>query len=397
MITQDSRFSAVLTTVGERKQAAAIAANLPWVWTHMGVGDAHGADPLPDPGQKALINERYRAALNQVAVTVTRSQVVYAELIIPATAGGWWIRETGLYDSDGDLIAVANCPASYKPVISQGAGKTQVVRMNLAVAGDAQVTLMIDDTPVIATHQYVSQAIMRATDAVREQIAGPEGVTPGNFRQVEVDRRGLVVGGSNPTTLGGYRISDAYTKEQTYSRNEVNKRVDIKPFRDSITHVGFAENNPARPYFRRESDNRVYTLQPHLGFAPVQQGGGTGHVEAKIHIGWNADANVLSCNVNTTHIGAIWTDHIATRKAIVAQAEAMAGEVGSYAMLILGGGYPGIIAVNTLTAGAGSYYGNAAGVPYSNQTAAGTWRVMGCVLNADGSATDSTTLCLRVY
>ncbi len=124
-----------------------------------------------------------------MVITATRVRVIRAELVIPAAVGGWWIRELALYDSDGDLIAVANCPASYKPIISEGTGKTQVVRMNLAIAGDANVTLMIDDTPVLATHEHVTQAIETATAALMEQIAEPEGVEPGSYRQVDVDRR----------------------------------------------------------------------------------------------------------------------------------------------------------------------------------------------------------------
>lgn len=117
MTDQNSQFFAILTKVGEAKQANANALGLPWRITHMGVGDANGTDSPPDRLQTSLINERRRAPLNRLDIDPTDSSVIVAEQVIPADIGGWWIREIGLYDEDGDLIAIANCPPSYKPLL----------------------------------------------------------------------------------------------------------------------------------------------------------------------------------------------------------------------------------------------------------------------------------------
>ena len=159
MIDQNSQFMAILTAIGEAKQANADALGIPWTFAQMGVGDANGTDPIPDRAQTRLINEQRRAPLNQVRIDPRNTNVIIAEQVIPENVGGWWIREIGLYDLDGDLVAVANCAPSFKPLLAQGSGKTQVVRMNFIVTSAANVTLKIDPSVVLATRQYVDEAI----------------------------------------------------------------------------------------------------------------------------------------------------------------------------------------------------------------------------------------------
>ncbi|OKK46387.1 hypothetical protein BS643_12645 [Pseudomonas protegens] len=168
MIDPNSQFFAILTAAGEAKQANADALGIPWKLTEMGVGDANGTDPIPDRAQTRLINERRRRPLNKLSVDPANPNIIVAEQIIPADEGGWWIREIGLYDADGALVAVANCAPSYKPLMSQGSGRTQVVRMNFIVSSAASVVLKIDPAVVLATRQYVDDSIV---DAVNRQDA----------------------------------------------------------------------------------------------------------------------------------------------------------------------------------------------------------------------------------
>lgn len=166
MIDPNSQFFAILTAVGEAKQANADALGIPWKLTDLGVGDANGTDPIPDRAQTKLINERRRRPLNKLSVDPANPNIIVAEQIIPADEGGWWIREIGLYDSDGALVALANCAPSYKPLMSQGSGRTQVVRMNFIVSSAANVVLKIDPAVVLATRQYVDET---TADAINRQ------------------------------------------------------------------------------------------------------------------------------------------------------------------------------------------------------------------------------------
>lgn len=205
MIDLNSQFFAILTKVGEAKQANADALGIPWNISQMGVGDAHGTDPIPDRLQTNLINERRRAPLNQLMVDPLNPSVLIAEQVIPADVGGWWVREIGLYDADGDLVAVANCAPSFKPLLSQGSGRTQIVRMNFIISSITNVVLKIDPAIVLATREYVDRSI----DTVL-----PANKLAGSYRKVTINERGIVTSGSNPTTLDGYGITDAIKNGQ---------------------------------------------------------------------------------------------------------------------------------------------------------------------------------------
>lgn len=161
MTDQNSQFFAMLTAVGEAKQANADALGIAWKITQMGVGDANGTEPTPNRLQTALLNERRRAPLNQLSVDPTNASIIIAEQVIPADIGGWWIREIGLYDEDGDLVAIANCAPSFKPQLSQGSGRTQVVRMNFIVSSATNVELKIDPAVVLATRKYVDDELAK--------------------------------------------------------------------------------------------------------------------------------------------------------------------------------------------------------------------------------------------
>ncbi|MDR8387447.1 phage tail protein [Pseudomonas sp. JL2] len=178
MTDQNTQFFAILTAIGKAKQANADALGIPWTFAQMGVGDANDTDPIPSEQQTQLINERRRAPLNQLSVDPTNPNIIVAEQIIPENVGGWWIREVGLYDADGDLVAVANCAPSFKPLLTQGSGRTQVVRMNLIVSNTANVELKIDPSVVLATRTYVDSKVrdelykLDSKQSVRAATAG---------------------------------------------------------------------------------------------------------------------------------------------------------------------------------------------------------------------------------
>lgn len=162
MVDQTSQFYAILTSVGAAKQANADALGIAWKITHMAVGDGNPTSlespplPMPDATARALLNEWRRAPLNQLKVDDKDNSIIVAEQVIPADVGGRWIRELALFDADGDMVAVANCAPTYKPLLSQGSGRTQVVRMNLIVSSSSNVELKIDPSVVLATREWVT-------------------------------------------------------------------------------------------------------------------------------------------------------------------------------------------------------------------------------------------------
>ena len=155
-----TKYFALLTNQGAAKLANAAALGTKVNITSLGVGDGGGTLPTPDAAQTKLIGEKRRAQLNSLTVDAANSSQIIAEQIIPEGEGGFWIREIGLYDADGVLIAVANCPETYKPQLAEGSGRTQTVRMILIVNSTAAVTLKIDPSVVLATRKYVDDAVI---------------------------------------------------------------------------------------------------------------------------------------------------------------------------------------------------------------------------------------------
>ncbi|NCG50837.1 phage tail protein [Serratia fonticola] len=154
-----SKYKAILTTAGAAKIAAASAGGKPLKIDRLAVGDGNGKLPTPSPAQTKLINERYRAALNSLTVDKAAPDRLIAELIIPASVGGFWLREMGLYDADGVLIAVSNMAESYKPKLEEGSGRTQTLRMVLIVSHTEAITLIVSGDMVTATRDFVAAAI----------------------------------------------------------------------------------------------------------------------------------------------------------------------------------------------------------------------------------------------
>lgn len=228
------QYGGFLTDKGAAKQIEAAAGGLRRDITHMLIGDGGGApgetpDPVPSPSQTALIRQRYRVKLNRLVAAEDSPSVLVAEAILPQEVGGWWMRELGLEDSDGDLIAVADCAPSYKPLVSEGAGRTQTVRLHIAVSHAEIVNLLIDPNVVTATVADLNKALLevRAINDATGQMTleqgggitlplslSPTGVAPGTYRSLTVDAKGRATSGSNPTTLGGYGITDALAKSE---------------------------------------------------------------------------------------------------------------------------------------------------------------------------------------
>ncbi|WMU72237.1 phage tail protein [Enterobacter bugandensis] len=154
------KYKTVITKAGAEKLAAATVPNGKKVnFTAMAVGDGGGTLPVPDAGQTKLVNEVWRHALNKISQDNKHQNYVIAELLIPPETGGFWMREMGLYDDTGTLIAVGNMAESYKPLLDEGSGRAQTVRMVIMVSDIASVELSIDTSTVMATQEYVDEKL----------------------------------------------------------------------------------------------------------------------------------------------------------------------------------------------------------------------------------------------
>jgi phage-related tail fiber protein len=159
-----AKYFATLTEIGEAKMARTLVSNTMVPLTEMAVGDGGidggaDADVMPSAAQRALVRERLRRPLNRLVRDEKNPSIVIAEVYLPEEVGGWWLRELGLYDEEGDLVAVANVPPSYKPVLAEGSGRGQFFRMMLIHKAASNIVLKIDPAIVVATREYVDDEV----------------------------------------------------------------------------------------------------------------------------------------------------------------------------------------------------------------------------------------------
>lgn len=153
------KFKSVVTTAGQARIAAAMANGTQVDIKQMAVGDGNGQPTTPVASQTALVHEVYRQAVNSTKVDKTRSNWMVVETIIPASSGGFWMRELGLIAGDGTLLAVCNMAETYKPTLEEGSGRTQTLRMVIAVSDSEAIALTLDDSLIFATEEYVNLQI----------------------------------------------------------------------------------------------------------------------------------------------------------------------------------------------------------------------------------------------
>ncbi|MDX7921616.1 phage tail protein [Aeromonas media] len=173
-------YFAIPTDAGQAKIANALALGVPLKITHMAVGDGNGQPVTPNAAQTALVREKRRAPINTLFQDPTNQSQLVAEQIIPEDVGDWWIREAGIFSEDGTLIAIANTPDTYKPLLSSGAGRTQVIRIVIIVSDTSAVDLKIDPAVVLATRKYVDDVAL-SSYPVGAPIPWPMAVPPTGF------------------------------------------------------------------------------------------------------------------------------------------------------------------------------------------------------------------------
>lgn len=167
----DKKFSALITEAGAEKLANAAVTGMPVAISEMAVGDGGGALPVPTKISRGLVGEHYRGALNKLVIADIDASVIEAEMIMPPQIGGFWLRELALYADDGECIAVGNMPETYKPQLSEGSGRFQIIRMQLKISSTEAVELIVDPSVILATSEDVRAAENTAKDYADEQLS----------------------------------------------------------------------------------------------------------------------------------------------------------------------------------------------------------------------------------
>ncbi|WP_420415128.1 phage tail protein [Roseibium sp.] len=164
-------MSVITTLVGQNKLASSAATGgAPLNLTHMAFGDGSGAAITPLETMTTLVGEVYRIGLQTVSVDPKNANWLVCSAVVPNEAGPFTIREIGLFDADGDLIAIGDYPATEKLVAAQGVSTSLDVEMILIVSDTANVTVTLSDD-TFATLEYVNGAIPSFA-TIEEHLAG---------------------------------------------------------------------------------------------------------------------------------------------------------------------------------------------------------------------------------
>ncbi|EFH1636132.1 phage tail protein [Escherichia coli] len=226
MSTTTRKFKTVITDTGAKKIAQAVSPDgKPVRLTHMAVGDGGGTLPIPDSKQTSLVHEVWRHTVNSVTLDATHQNRIITELVIPPETGGFWIREIGVFDEFGDLIAVGNTAESYKPTIAEGSGRAQTFRTILTVSNTATVELNMDNTILMASMNYVDDKLKEHEQSRRHPDAS---LTAKGFTQLSSDTNST----SETLSATPKAVKEAY--DLASSRVPASRRINDKPLTSDI-------------------------------------------------------------------------------------------------------------------------------------------------------------------
>lgn len=296
-----AKYFAILTNYGVAQLANAVALGTQMNISAMAVGDGGDTLPVPDPAQTKLVRETRRAAVNQVSIDEKNPNFIIAEQVIPENEGGWWIREIGLFDDTGGLIAVGNAPETYKPNLQEGSGRTQVIQMVLMVSSTQAITLKVDPSVVLATREYVTRSIDAAIQASETKAA-----------RIYATKSELSTGLSGKQPIGDYatrtELNNGLSGKQPTgdyaTKTEVNSKLakdqngaDIPDKPKFIENLGLPEKfQPKGNYFNFSA----ITEMPGMGFS----GAFTGDINVKYIKGIS-----ISSGAGNSDTGQIYVDH----------------------------------------------------------------------------------------
>lgn len=222
------KYYTLITQQGAALLANATASGIPLKLTKMGVGDGNGKATTPNASQSKLVHEVYQAPINSLTIDENNANQIIAELIIPESQGGWFIHEIGLYDENNTLVAVGNCPATYKPQLSEGSGRTQVIRIIIIVDNTDAIALKIDPAVILATRQYVDNLITARMTAHERSTNHPTATTSSKgFVQLN-SATNLTIENQAATPLAVKKVNDIAMAAVKRSGDDINGELKIK-------------------------------------------------------------------------------------------------------------------------------------------------------------------------
>ncbi|MCM2131463.1 phage tail protein [Larsenimonas rhizosphaerae] len=278
-----SQFFTLLTKTGQGLLANAIAYGEPLTIATMAIGDGGGKLPTPDATVTRLVNEVRRGPINQTAVDDDNPNWTVVEQVLPADVGGWTIREVGLYDTDGNLIAYGNYPETYKPQLSEGSSRTQTIRFVMEVTDTSAVTLRIDPSVVMASRQYVDESLKAHAESRNHPAADTKNSGMMRFATLTESKKGEETKAAQTPAGGMAQLDDhrnetaAHQAEQIALIEEMISATGLTNVSDVLTRLldltalSVTRNTVNTPY-RRDGEAKKWQIR--MGRAQIPAAAG---------------------------------------------------------------------------------------------------------------------------
>lgn len=178
----EKMYDAVVTDVGNDLMMQAIAEGKRLKITEFAVGDANGEYYRPVKSMTALIHETWRGPINSAEISKGSGNIMIVTAICPGDAGGFTIREMGVFDEAGHMIAVCNCPATPKVTIVDGVVNEMRLELEMALLNGEAVELLVDPNIVTATKKDVEEI----WDQLRKNGRVTIGTAAGAYEENEI-------------------------------------------------------------------------------------------------------------------------------------------------------------------------------------------------------------------
>ena len=163
-------YYSILTSIGKAQIANALGLGTKVDFVTMKVGDGNGSYYNPTESQTDLVHTVWEGAIGQVAIDEDNSNWINIEVLIPPDVGDFFIREYCVFDASGNMLAIAKCAETYKPLPSDGSTKEINMKMVLAISNTSSITLKIDPTIIFAKKKDVDEVSSRV-DALTTQLS----------------------------------------------------------------------------------------------------------------------------------------------------------------------------------------------------------------------------------
>lgn len=209
IVKNDSRpYKSMITDVGNAKMAQAILAGGKVNIVEMRLGDGGGSYYMPTTAATALVNEVWNGEIASKAISDVSPNIIAVKAVIPSSVGGFTIREAGLFDDAGDMIAVCNMPEIAKATLPDGISSKLDIVMNILLSNVDAVEFVINPTLDPASRDDLEAAVA-AHNADPNAHGGAAGGAKADIKEVTIPRDGWAAVASTSPGAGGEEGGEA--------------------------------------------------------------------------------------------------------------------------------------------------------------------------------------------